>query len=158
MQLIQQLAQAAGASGMVGGQAIDLASVDQQLNLNQLEQMHNLKTGALIRASVRMGALATGRASDSQLQALDDYARAIGLAFQVQDDILDVTADTETLGKQQGADQALNKPTYVSLLGLDRARAKAQQLHQQALQALDGFDERAQPLRDLASYIVARSH
>ncbi len=158
LQLIQQLAQAAGASGMVGGQAIDLASVDQQLNLNQLEQMHNLKTGALIRASVRMGALATGRASDSQLQALDDYARAIGLAFQVQDDILDVTADTETLGKQQGADQALNKPTYVSLLGLDRARAKAQQLHQQALQALDGFDERAQPLRDLASYIVARSH
>ncbi len=108
--------------------------------------------------SIDEDVLATGRASDSQLQALDDYARAIGLAFQVQDDILDVTADTETLGKQQGADQALNKPTYVSLLGLDQARAKAQQLHQQALQALDGFDERAQPLRDLASYIVERSH
>jgi len=158
LRLIQELAQAAGGVGMVAGQAIDLGAVDTQLSLGELENMHAHKTGALIRASVMMGALATGEASEDQLQALDQYARAIGLAFQVQDDILDVTADTETLGKRQGADEALNKPTYVSLLGLENARAKAQALHQTALAALDPFDHNAEPLRALSAYIVERSH
>lgn len=155
--LIKQLADASGAKGMVLGQAIDLAAVDQQLTLAQLENMHRHKTGALIRASVSMGATALN-ANSAQLAALDTYAAAIGLAFQVQDDILDVTADTETLGKQQGADIARNKPTYVALLGLDAARAKAQELHQQALDALSSFDNNANYLRALSEYIIARSH
>ncbi|MGH1370700.1 MAG: (2E,6E)-farnesyl diphosphate synthase [Cellvibrionaceae bacterium] len=154
--LIRELGQASGAQGMVGGQAIDLASINQQPSLAELQRMHSLKTGALIRASVRMGALASGVVTPAQLRSLSLYADAIGLAFQVQDDILDVTADTETLGKQQGADIALNKPTYVSLLGLDGAREKAQQLHQNALAALSDFDPRADILRALSAYIVER--
>ncbi len=156
VQLVGELANASGAKGMVLGQAIDLAAVDQQLNLSELETMHRYKTGALIRASVAMGALAAG-ANEEQLKALDDYAAAIGLAFQVQDDILDVTADTATLGKQQGADIARNKPTYVSLLGLDTAKAKAAELHRQALSALDVFTEQAVHLRQLADYIIQRA-
>lgn len=155
IQLVRLLANSSGVSGMVLGQAIDLAAVDQQINLAQLENMHRHKTGALIRASVAMGATAAG-ANDLQLAAFDRYASAIGLAFQVQDDILDVTADTATLGKQQGADIARNKPTYVSLLGLDGARTKAHELHQQALSALTPFDNSADPLRQLATYIVDR--
>jgi geranylgeranyl pyrophosphate synthase len=155
IQLVRLLAESSGVAGMVLGQAIDLAAVDHQLNLAQLETMHRHKTGALIRASVAMGATAAG-ASDLQLAALDRYANAIGLAFQVQDDILDVTADTATLGKQQGADIARNKPTYVSLLGLEGARTKAHELHQQSLSALSVFDESADPLRQLAAYIVDR--
>jgi len=155
--LVCQLAKASGADGMVLGQAIDLAAVDKTLALNQLENMHRHKTGALIRASVSMGATALA-ASPAQLSALDTYAAAIGLAFQVQDDILDVIADTETLGKQQGADIARNKPTYVALLGLDGARAKAQELHQQALAALAGFDESACYLRALSAYIIERGN
>ena len=142
---------------MVLGQAIDLAAVDHQLDLVQLETMHRHKTGALIRASVAMGAISAG-ADDHQLAALDSYAAAIGLAFQVQDDILDVTADTATLGKQQGADIARNKPTYVSLLGLDAAKTKANELYRQALDALGNFGTSAAPLRQLASYIVQRSN
>lgn len=155
--LIKQLAHASGASGMVLGQAIDLAAVDQRIDLAQLETMHRHKTGALIRASVSMGATALN-ASAAQLAALDTYAAAIGLAFQVQDDILDVTADTHTLGKQQGADIARNKPTYVALLGLDSARAKAQELHQQALAALESFGSSADYLRALSEYIIARKN
>ena len=155
--LIRQLANAAGARGMVLGQTIDFEAVDKLINLAQLENMHRHKTGALIRASVSMGATALG-ATSSQLKALDDYAGAIGLAFQVQDDILDVTADTETLGKQQGADIARNKPTYVALLGVDGARAKAQELHQQAIAALSDFDEGADYLRALSAYIIERSN
>lgn len=158
LRLVQELAQASGAAGMVAGQAIDLGAVDTQLSLAELETMHAHKTGALIRASVIMGALATAQASGDQLKALDRYARAIGLAFQVQDDILDVIADTETLGKRQGADEALNKPTYVSLLGLENAQAKAQELHQTALASLADFDHNADPLRALSAYIVERSH
>ncbi|MGV8834703.1 (2E,6E)-farnesyl diphosphate synthase [Cellvibrio sp.] len=157
IKLIRQLAQGSGMDGMVLGQAIDLAAVDHQLDLAQLETMHRHKTGALIRASVAMGAISAG-ADDKQLTALDNYAAAIGLAFQVQDDILDVTGDTTTLGKQQGADIARNKPTYVSLLGLDAAKTKADELHRQALGALGVFDESAAPLRQLASYIVQRSN
>lgn len=157
VQLLKCLAQASGADGMVLGQAIDLAAVDQQLSLSQLETMHRYKTGALIRASVAMGALAAN-ASQAQLEALDVYAAAIGLAFQVQDDILDVTMDTETLGKQQGADIARNKPTYVSLLGLETAKSKATELHQQALTALAIFDASADRLRELADYIIHRAN
>jgi geranylgeranyl pyrophosphate synthase len=156
LEMIHTLSHASGANGMVGGQSIDLAAVDQTLTINQLETMHRLKTGALISASTRLGALSTGIASDSQLQALHQYAGAIGLAFQVQDDILDVTSDTETLGKQQGADAALSKPTYISLLGVDAAKQKAQQLHEQALDVLSGFDYRADNLRHLSAYIINR--
>jgi farnesyl diphosphate synthase/geranylgeranyl diphosphate synthase type II len=155
--LIRQLAKASGVQGMVLGQAIDLAAVGKQINLPQLENMHRHKTGALIRASVSMGATALG-ATAAQLNALDSYAAAIGLAFQVQDDILDVTANTQTLGKQQGADIARNKPTYVALLGLESARAKAQELHQQALAALSGFDSNADYLRALSAYIIERGN
>ena len=155
IQLVRQLAEGSGINGMVMGQAIDLAAVDKQLTLSQLEAMHRHKTGALIRASVAMGATAGG-ATTSQLEALDRYADAIGLAFQVQDDILDVTTDTATLGKQQGADVARNKPTYVSLLGLEGARKKAHELHQQALLALDSFGESANSMRQLAAYIIDR--
>jgi geranylgeranyl pyrophosphate synthase len=157
VQLIRTLAQCSGVDGMVLGQAIDLAAVDHQLDLAQLENMHRHKTGALIRASVAMGAISAG-ASEQQLAALDRYAAAVGLAFQVQDDILDVVGDTNTLGKQQGADLARNKPTYVSLLGLDAAKAKAEELHRQALGALADFGDRGTHLRQLASYIVERSN
>ena len=156
IQLVRQLALGSGVVGMVLGQAIDLAAVDHQLDLDQLETMHRHKTGALIRAAVAMGAISAGADKD-QLAALDKYAAAIGLAFQVQDDILDVTGDTATLGKQQGADIARNKPTYVSLLGLDAAKAKATELHRQALDALDSFGANAVQLRQLAGYIVERS-
>lgn len=156
LQMLHTLSHASGANGMVGGQSIDLAAVQQTLTLNQLETMHRLKTGALISASTRLGALSTGIASESQLQALHEYANAIGLAFQVQDDILDVTSDTHTLGKQQGADAALNKPTYIALLGLDAAQQKAKTLHEQALDALSGFDYRADNLRHLSAYIINR--
>lgn len=157
VELMQYLVRASGADGMVLGQAIDLAAVDQHLSLGQLETMHRYKTGALIRASVAMGAL-VGNATREQLNALDTYAAAIGLAFQVQDDILDVTVDTETLGKQQGADIARNKPTYVSLLGLDTAKSKASELHQQAIGALGIFAGSADRLRELADYIIRRAN
>jgi farnesyl diphosphate synthase/geranylgeranyl diphosphate synthase type II len=155
--LIRQLANASGVRGMVLGQTIDFEAVDKIIDLAQLENMHRHKTGALIRASVSMGATALG-ATNTQLKALDHYAAAIGLAFQVQDDILDVTADTETLGKQQGADIARNKPTYVALLGLEGARTKAQELHQQALTALKNFGSGADYLRALSAYIIERGN
>lgn len=157
LQLLAELARAAGSRGMVAGQAIDLASVSKQLDLPQLEQMHRLKTGALIAAAARMGAL-LGGANGEQLAAVSRYAEAIGLAFQVQDDILDVTADTATLGKTQGADAARNKPTYVSLLGLEGARAKLRDLHHQALAALKLLGDDTGLLRQLADYIVQRDH
>ncbi|WP_407666156.1 polyprenyl synthetase family protein [Microbulbifer bruguierae] len=157
LQLIRELAHASGARGMVAGQAIDLAAVDQALSLAQLEQMHRLKTGALISASARIGAL-IGGADQTQLAAVTRYAEAIGLAFQVQDDILDVTADTEILGKTQGADAARNKPTYVSLLGLDGARAKADELHREATDALAQLGGNTAILQQLADYIVHRDH
>ena len=156
--IVQTLASASGDKGMVAGQMIDTVAVGSQLNLAALERMHGLKTGALIRASVRMGALASGVATEAQLFALDRYADAIGLAFQVQDDILDVEGDTQTLGKQQGADIALDKPTYPSLLGIEVAKTKASELHQTALLALSEFDDKAILLRQLADYVVERDH
>jgi geranylgeranyl diphosphate synthase type II len=158
LSMLANLAHAAGPAGMAGGQAIDLGSVGRQLDQAALESMHRHKTGALIEASVRLGALASGRSDAASLQALQDYARAIGLAFQVQDDILDVESDTATLGKTQGKDQAHDKPTYPALLGLDAAKAYAGELRDQALAALAPFDSRADALRELARYIVARSH
>lgn len=157
IQLIKTLSGAAGAYGMVAGQAIDLASVNQHLTLSELEQMHRYKTGALIDASVRFGAL-VGQADNTSLTALSLYSQALGLAFQVQDDILDVTADTQTLGKQQGADAALNKPTYVSILGLDKAKTKAQDLCDEACDALSSFGNNALRLRQIARYVVERGH
>ncbi|WP_176517333.1 (2E,6E)-farnesyl diphosphate synthase [Pseudomonas faucium] len=156
--MVQALAKAAGPAGMVGGQAIDLGSVGLKLDQQALEYMHRHKTGALIEASVRLGALASGRAEQAQLDALQAYAQAIGLAFQVQDDILDVESDTATLGKRQGADVARDKPTYPALLGLEAAKAYAIELRDQALVALLGFGENAEPLRALARYIVERRH
>lgn len=155
IQLILALAGASGARGMVGGQAIDLGAVQKQIDLAHLETMHRLKTGALIRAAVRMGAVAAG-ADAPQLDALDRYAAAIGLSFQVQDDILDITSDTATLGKRQGADLERDKPTYPALLGLDAARKKALDLHAEALAALALFGERARYLRELSAFIVER--
>ena len=157
LQAISLLSRHAGSSGMVMGQAIDLAYVDKQLTIQQLQYMHNLKTGALIEAAVSLGAIAN-KASRAHHDALSHYAGAIGLAFQVQDDILDVTANTIDLGKPQGSDQERNKPTYVSLLGLEGAQSKAQSLCEQAHHALEGFGPEADILRCIASYIVERHH
>lgn len=151
-----ELARASGATGMVAGQAIDLAAVATHPTLDLLERMHVHKTGALIEAAVVMGALASGLNDAKPLKALRIYAKAVGLSFQVQDDILDVTADTAALGKRQGADRNRDKPTYVSLLGVDGARLKARQLHEDALDALNGFGGNADILRDLSAYIIQR--
>ncbi len=158
LQMITTLARAAGPAGMVGGQAIDLAATGKRADQNELERIHRHKTGALISASVQLGALASGHADSDQLASLAAYADAIGLAFQVQDDILDVTGNTETLGKQQGSDLEQDKSTYPALLGLEQARAYALQLRDDALQALEAFDDKAVILRQLADYIVQRSH
>ena len=152
----RELARASGATGMVAGQAIDLAAVATNPNLDLLERMHVHKTGALIEAAVVMGALASGLEETKPLKALRAYAQAVGLSFQVQDDILDVTAETSALGKRQGADRDRNKPTYVSLLGLEGAQAKARELHEDALDALTEFGSSAGILRDLSAYIVQR--
>jgi geranylgeranyl pyrophosphate synthase len=152
------LASAGGCNGMIAGQGIDLAAVGKGLSLSQLETMHQLKTGALISAAVELGALAAGCTDTSTLAALASYSRCIGLAFQVRDDILDVTSDTQTLGKTQGADEALNKPTYVSLLGLTGAREKADQLIKDALLTLEQLPGNTQTLAAIATYITDRRH
>ncbi|MEM5311165.1 farnesyl diphosphate synthase [Paraburkholderia sp. JHI869] len=154
--LVRELALASGSIGMAGGQAIDLASVGHSLTREQLETMHRLKTGALLRAAVRMGALAGETPSAESLAALDKYAAAVGLAFQVVDDILDVTADSATLGKTAGKDAKDGKPTYVSIIGLDASRALAQQLRADAHAALEPFGARAQRLAELADLVVNR--
>ena len=156
--LCRLLARAAGSAGMAGGQAIDLASVGVALTEDQLRQMHRLKTGALLQGSVLMGAVC-GHAAPAAYQALSEYGAAMGLAFQVVDDILDVVADSATLGKTAGKDAAADKPTYVSLLGLERAQAHAQELLQDAHAALarSGLpDTRA--LAALADMVVRRSY
>lgn len=155
--LVQLLAEGAGAKGMAGGQMIDLQAVGEQLDLNGLMHMHAMKTGALIRASVLMGATAAGCEDKNQLAALRNYAENIGLAFQIQDDILDCTADTQTLGKQQGADALRDKPNYVSILGLDGAREKLLEAHSIARGSLATFPSSSY-LGLLADYIIERSH
>ena len=157
--LCRLLARAAGSAGMAGGQAIDLASVGKPLAEPELRAMHRLKTGALLQGSVRMGAACASDVPTAARKALDNYGAAIGLAFQVVDDILDVVADSTTLGKTAGKDAAADKPTYVSLLGLERAQAHAQELLDQAHAALgrSGLpDTRA--LAALANMVVRRSH
>ncbi|WP_133011779.1 polyprenyl synthetase family protein [Marinomonas flavescens] len=158
LQLIRELSLASGRHGMITGQMIDLSNIGQDISIETLEQMHKHKTGALICASVRMGALSTELATQEQLQSLEAYACAIGLAFQVQDDIIDITSDTQTLGKTQFSDEEANKPTYPKLLGLEGAQTLAKQLHKQAIEHISPFGESAQPLVELANYIIGRNH
>lgn len=156
--MVGVLAHASGRDGMAAGQALDLCAVGGQLDVDALATMHRYKTGALIRAAVRLGALAAVDEDDSRVAALDAYATAIGLAFQIQDDILDVAGDAATLGKATGADAARAKPTYPALLGLEGARAKAHGLLDEALDALAPLGERAFPLADLARHMIDRDH
>lgn len=158
LKMVQVLAKASGSLGMAGGQAIDLANVGKDMKQPALEQMHGLKTGALIRAAVQLGGLSCPQITDDQLARLDVYAAKLGLAFQVIDDVLDCEADTATLGKTAGKDADNNKPTYVKLMGLQAAREYAEQLVREAVAELAVFDERAQYLRQLAEYVVARNH
>jgi farnesyl diphosphate synthase len=160
--LMRELAYAIGTDGMCGGQAIDLDSIGRTLSLTELETMHRKKTGALLLASVRMGALVAG-VDAVTLAALDRYGRAIGLAFQIVDDVLDVEGTSEVLGKTAGKDAQKNKPTYVSVLGLTPARERAERLRRDAIAALDEIEASASPvrtlrLRQLADFIVLRSH
>jgi len=155
---VQRLAEAAGALGMAGGQAIDLASVGQTLDQPALERMHALKTGAILRAAVAMGGLC-GHIQAPQQAALEVYGQRVGLAFQVVDDVLDVIADTATLGKTAGKDVADNKPTFVALMGLEAAKGYADQLIDEAIDALESADlSNAVALRALARHVVARTH
>ena len=158
LQMIETLALNSGSRGMAGGQAIDLDSVGKSINITELETMHIHKTGALIRTCIRMAALSAEGIQEDQFEALDSYAKKIGLSFQVQDDILDVIGDTSTLGKPQGSDAGLDKPTFPSIIGLQAAREKAQELHQQALDALDLFGTEADILRHISHWFVERSH
>lgn len=158
LKMIRTLATASGERGMVLGQAFDLSHVNQQLTLAQLEQMHQHKTGALLNAAIELGALSAGCTDSDTLARLQCYGNAIGLAFQVKDDILDIEGDTETLGKPQGSDLAHNKPTYPALLGLDGAKQKLDHLHREAIDALQPFGEAARSLRELADFIVQRDH
>jgi farnesyl diphosphate synthase len=153
---IALLAEGAGAQGMAGGQAIDLEAVGAALDLPRLETMHRMKTGALIRCAVRLGAAAGRAPTPAEVAALDAYAFAAGLAFQVVDDVLDATEDSATLGKTAGKDAAANKPTYVSILGLEPSKALAGQLRRAAHEALAPFGEQALRLRELADLIVQR--
>ncbi len=158
LEMISVLGEASGANGMAAGQALDLESVGKTLTLEWLEDMHRHKTGALIRASAKLAVLAAN-SDDSQLaEKIDNYADAIGLSFQIVDDILDITGDTETLGKPQGADVALNKPTYPALLGLDGAKDYAQNMHAAALDSLAGLGDEFNELRELSEFIVNRSN
>ena len=157
--MVKELAVSSGVAGMCGGQALDLEAEGKQATLEELERIHRHKTGALIRAAVRLGALSAGAAGHTALPLLDRYADCIGLAFQVQDDILDVIGDTATLGKRQGADQHLGKSTYPALLGLEQAKAKAWDLYQESLRALEGLAAQSldtSALEALASYIIQR--
>ncbi|MRS15716.1 (2E,6E)-farnesyl diphosphate synthase [Enterobacteriaceae bacterium RIT691] len=160
LKMVSELAQASGVAGMCGGQALDLDAEGKQVDLQALERIHRHKTGALIRSAVRLGALSAGEQGLAALPVLDKYAESIGLAFQVQDDILDVVGDTATLGKRQGADQQLGKSTYPALLGLEQAQMKARDLIEEAHQSLNvlaaqSLDTTA--LEALANYIIQRN-
>jgi geranylgeranyl pyrophosphate synthase len=155
--MLAELARATGSLGMAGGQAIDLGAVGRALTLAELEDMHGRKTGALIRAAVALGAHAA-RADPTRRQQLDTYAGAIGLAFQIVDDILDVEADTATLGKPQGSDRERAKPTYPALLGLDAAKALARQVYANALESLAPLGDNGRLLREIADFIIHRTH
>ncbi len=156
LEMIKRLAQAAGSRGMAGGQAVDLASIGKTLSLPELEFMHIHKTGALIRAAVMIGACCGNSLNDSQLKNLDHFAKYIGLAFQVVDDLLDTEATTETLGKTAGKDEEKNKPTYVSILGVNQARELAKELRHDAYKALEVFGTTAARLRQVTDFIIQR--
>ncbi len=157
VRMLAQLTAAAGPRGMVGGQAVDTSAVQRRISLGQLQGMHNLKTGALIRASVTLGGIWAG-APEQHLASLDRYAQNIGLAFQVKDDLLDIEGDAITLGKTSGKDARNGKPTYVSLLGVNPAKDKLRCLLESAMDALKKMGDEADPLRELARYIVDRDH
>lgn len=158
LKMVEALADASGSRGMAGGQAIDLAYIGRELNVIELENMHIHKTGALIRAAVKLAALSKADINPTALDNLDHYAKCIGLAFQIQDDILDVEGDTQTLGKTQGADMARNKPTYPAIVGLKQSKEMAEDLVDQALKSLQMFDHLADPLRWIAQYIIRRQN
>lgn len=155
LRIIHEVGLGAGPSGMVGGQQLDIESEGKGIGLKDLEHLHMKKTGALIRGAIRGGCIAGG-ATEDQLSALTDYAEKIGLAFQIADDILDVEGSTEEVGKSTGKDSKQNKNTYPSLLGLDESRNLENRLVHQAIEALKGFDEKADPLRAIARFIVER--
>lgn len=157
IKLIQQLVSASGYQGMCGGQALDLAATNQHIDLDDLEKLHSLKTGALLQASVLMSAECAPQVTEKDKDALTKYAQLIGLAYQVQDDIIDITSTEEQLGKPIGSDLAANKSTYPALLGLDGAQQKAENLFQQALQALTSLPYNTQSLAEFATFIVKRS-
>ncbi len=158
LKLVQLLAIASGTSGMAGGQALDLAATGRQLTIQEVEAMHASKTGALIRASILMAATCVPGLDAAVLETLDEYARAIGLAFQIQDDLLDVEGDPLLLGKATGADQAANKPTYPSVAGIDAARQRMLALHQQALELLRVPGLQGAPLASMSDWLVLRKH
>ncbi len=158
LQMVKMLALASGSRGMAGGQAIDLASVGKQLSIPELEFMHIHKTGALIRASILLGAQCGATLNESQQERLNHFGKCVGLVFQVVDDVLDSEADTATLGKTAGKDAAQDKPTYVTLLGVTAAKKLAAELHCEALDSLAEFDEKARRLRELADFIVLRKY
>ncbi|WP_195758386.1 (2E,6E)-farnesyl diphosphate synthase [Kangiella sp. HZ709] len=158
LSMLSLLAKASGSLGMGGGQAIDLASTNKTIDLATLENMHRMKTGALIKASVLLGALCAGSIKPFEQVLLEEYADAIGLAFQVQDDILDIESDTETLGKPQGSDQEKDKNTYPALIGIDGSKQKLQDLLSLALQALDKLPYNTANLAQLALFITQRRH
>lgn len=158
LKMVAVLAKAAGSLGMAGGQAVDLANVGKSMNQAELEQMHGLKTGALIRAAVMLGALCCPTLNDDEMARLDAYAEKLGLAFQVIDDVLDCEADTATLGKTAGKDADNDKPTYVKLMGLADARAYAEKLVADAVLLLVPFGEKAARLRGLAEFVTARKN
>ncbi|MBU3616060.1 polyprenyl synthetase family protein [Polynucleobacter sp. JS-Polo-80-F4] len=155
LKMISALAAASGSRGMAGGQAIDLESVGKKLDLPGLKQMHAMKTGALLSCAVELGGIAVSL-NPSQMVNLQNYSKSLGLAFQIVDDVLDATADSQTLGKTAGKDAAANKPTYVTLMGLDYAQKQAKELQEMAIASLDGFGAPAQALKDLALLVVNR--
>jgi geranylgeranyl pyrophosphate synthase len=156
LRMIGTLALAAGSRGMAGGQTIDLEAAGRQLDIAELEDMHIHKTGALIRASVVLGALTAPELEDRALERLDHYAKCVGLAFQIRDDILDVEGETQTLGKRIGADQTLDKSTYPALIGLEASRQRASELNEEAQDSLSGLGPDADPLRKISLYIIER--
>lgn len=156
--LVQMVADACGSLGMTGGQSLDLAAEGQELNGDQIEQMYALKTGALIHASVVSAALVAEQLSDEKATAIDAFGRTIGIAFQIKDDILDLTAETEVIGKQAGADLRLQKATYPGLVGIAKAKQRCDELLASALEKLDDFGDAAAPLRWLAKFIVERGN
>ncbi|MGO2012410.1 MAG: (2E,6E)-farnesyl diphosphate synthase [Pseudoalteromonas sp.] len=158
MKMISELAQASGLEGMIGGQAFDIAATNKTITIDELEHIHQLKTGALLNCAITLGALCANNVTEHTFKQLDVFGKAIGLAFQVQDDILDIEGDTCVLGKPQGSDAQANKATYPALLGLEGAKQKARSLLADAITALNEIEADTRELEQLAYYIVERNH